>query len=107
MKIFFLLLALFTSASADTVCSLISGDLPSECTCTDGANYEASVACTVNFVDLDTIGFDLTLQPCAQPASFSGVVTESKLNSPSTFCRTPFQIERTALHSYGSDPHSC
>ena len=26
---------------------------------------------------------------------------------PSTFCRTPFQIERTALHSYGSDPHSC
>ena len=26
---------------------------------------------------------------------------------PSTFCRTLFQIERTALHSYGSDPHSC
>ena len=26
---------------------------------------------------------------------------------PSTFCRTLFQIERAALHSYGSDPHSC
>ena len=26
---------------------------------------------------------------------------------PSTFCRTLFQIERTALHNYGSDPHSC
>ena len=88
MKIFFLLLALFASASADTVCSLISGDLPSECTCTDGANYEASVACTVNFVDLDTIGFDLTLQPCAQPASFSGVVTESKLNIDFSFGHT-------------------
>ena len=28
-------------------------------------------------------------------------------NSPSIFCRTLFQIERAALHSYGPDPHSC
>ena len=27
--------------------------------------------------------------------------------SPSTFCRTLFRIERTALHSYGPDPHPC
>ena len=26
---------------------------------------------------------------------------------PSDFCRTLFQIERTALHSYGPEPHSC
>ena len=26
---------------------------------------------------------------------------------PSRFCRTLFQIERAALHSYGPDPHSC
>ena len=26
---------------------------------------------------------------------------------PSTFCRTLFQIERAALHSYGPDAHSC
>ena len=25
---------------------------------------------------------------------------------PSTFCGTLFQIERTAMHSYGPDPHS-
>ena len=29
------------------------------------------------------------------------------LHRPSRFCRTLFQIERTALHSYGPDPHSC
>ena len=28
-------------------------------------------------------------------------------HGPSTFCRTLFQIERAALHSYGPDPHSC
>ena len=28
-------------------------------------------------------------------------------SGPSTFCRTLFQIERAALHSYGPDAHSC
>ena len=30
----------------------------------------------------------------------------SRRPCPSIFCRTLFQIERAALHSYGPDPHS-
>ena len=42
------------------------------------------------------------------PASTSGIDDPGhKLIGPSRFCRTLFQIERTALHSYGPDPHSC
>ena len=33
--------------------------------------------------------------------------TREAWGSPSRFCRTLFQIKRTALHSYGPDPHSC
>ena len=35
------------------------------------------------------------------------MVSAARRASPSTFCRTLFQIERTALHSYGQHPHSC
>ena len=29
------------------------------------------------------------------------------VEKPVNFCRTLFQIERAALHSYGPEPHSC
>ena len=51
-----------------------------------------------------------SLFPPSAPRSFFGRLATGKVIVsivPVEICRTLFQIERTALHSYGPDPHSC
>merc|ERR1712072_343558 len=67
------------NATASGVCDLISGDLPSECTCTDKA-LGGLLNCTVSMLDLDEIGVDIDVEPCAQPDAFIDMkVTEADL----------------------------
>ena len=62
-----------------SVCGYIQNYLPSECSCSVPSKLGGRVNCNVNFLHLDTIGFILNLEPCAQPMSFSGTVYETKI----------------------------
>ena len=104
-------------------------DLRSEACCKPGglcAETNASKACPLSFYGISGCGRGQypiasplcplaveTHAPTKAPTTSAGTtIPSTKIEckdrcSPSTFCRTLFQIERTALHSYGSDPHSC
>ena len=59
------------------LCSYIAGDLPQECQCQDGQQGQFQIDCTVDFLDVDTIGFAAAVAPCAQPAEAQFRITES------------------------------
>tara|TARA_B100000795_G_scaffold17640_1_gene11707 strand:+ start:707 stop:1414 length:708 start_codon:yes stop_codon:yes gene_type:complete len=64
----------------DGICSVIADDLPSECQCTSGSGVgEFTVACTVDFLDIDEIGLTGNFQPCGSPAQANFEVTEADL----------------------------
>ena len=57
---------------ATSVCAVISPDLPSFCSC-DTKKETAlggTLTCSVNFLDLDTIGVVVDMEPCADPMNF-------------------------------------
>ena len=54
---------------ATSVCAVISPDLPSFCSC-DTKALGGTLTCSVNFLDLDTIGVVVDMEPCADPMNF-------------------------------------
>jgi hypothetical protein len=65
-----------TATPSNGVCDVISGDLPSECQCTEGDSGQFAVACTVDFLDVDTIDFTANFQPCAAEAEVDFEIVE-------------------------------
>ena len=64
---------------ATSVCAVISPDLPSFCSCDTkkalGGTLKkkalgGTLTCSVNFLDLDTIGVVVDMEPCADPMNF-------------------------------------
>merc|ERR1712000_660639 len=60
------------------MCDEISDDLPSFCQCAN-TQYGFVVDCSVDFLDLDTIGLKADIKPCGNPASMSLDITEADL----------------------------
>ena len=74
-----------TSVGATSVCDVIAPDLPRFCTCASKA-LGGSMTCAVNFLDLDTIGVVVDMEPCADPMNFDvdvwpGVLSGARLVS--------------------------
>jgi hypothetical protein len=62
----------------DGLCEYIADYLPSFCSCED-KQYGGIAQCSVNVLDLDTIGVKLDIEPCGDPLTVSLEVTESDL----------------------------
>ncbi|KAH8055681.1 chlorophyll A-B binding protein [Aureococcus anophagefferens] len=55
---------------ATSVCAVISPDLPGFCSCDTKKALGGTLTCSVNFLDLDTIGVVVDMEPCADPMNF-------------------------------------
>ena len=62
-----------------TVCDILNEYLPSECQCTVPSPNGAHVSCSINFLDIDTIGMTADIEPCGNPATIGGEITEADL----------------------------
>lgn len=75
-------------SEADSMCDLVSGDIPSFCSCADEA-LGGTMTCTVDIefggVTLDTVGVILDIEPCADPATVSFEMTEATLGIDYTY----------------------
>jgi len=67
------------TAEAIDVCSVLTAFLPSYCTCLDKPPLGGLINCQVNVLNADTVGMLIDLEPCANPATMSIVVTEAAL----------------------------
>ena len=75
LKHVFLLLVTIAVANAE-FCDMIKPDLPDSCNCTEGST-SLNMSCTVDMLDVDTLGFSANLAPCGKPASLTLRVTEA------------------------------
>ena len=75
--------------------------------CLSADEFHASAGDTLDVAVVDrhseVLPFWLAFSTTAEPRVRDATV----LHCPSPFCRTLFQIERAALHSYGPESHSC
>jgi len=60
-----------------SACTYLSQYLPSFCQCTDTSTLGATLECSVNVLDIDTVGVRADFEPCADPLHMDLEITES------------------------------
>lgn len=83
-------------------CSEISADLPTYCTCAN-KDQGMNVTCSVDFMDYDTIGVSLDIEPCGTPAQMSLLVTETDLDISYEFTEVAGKTEKVPIPDLSFD----
>ena len=60
------------------ICGLVAPVLPSFCQCADSGS-SSNITCSINFLDIDTIGVQVLMNPCTPPASISMDIVEADM----------------------------
>lgn len=61
-----------------SLCSIVADDLPSYCNCTD-LDLGATLTCSVDMLDIETVGVEAILAPCATTAHMDLDIFETDL----------------------------
>ena len=71
-------LTVASTARATSLCSIVSGDLPSSCSCQD-QQLGATLTCSVNMLGVETVGVQAVLAPCDSTAHMDLDIYETDL----------------------------